>query len=94
MGVVGHTHIRAADLGAALLEAALDVLPLISLVVPQPSDEVVERLFEPVFPASVESGREENTLPPGVRTLRRGRHPTRGFTGGGLLLGGVVSSSR
>lgn len=47
-GVVRRTHVRAPDFSAALLEAALDILPLISLVVPQASDEVVERLFEPV----------------------------------------------
>lgn len=41
------THILTANFGAALLEALLDVLLLIALVVPEPPDEVVERLFKP-----------------------------------------------
>ena len=41
------THILAPDLYPALLQALLDVVLLIALVVPQPADEVVEGLFEP-----------------------------------------------
>lgn len=41
------THVLAAHLGAAFLEALLDVLPLAALVGAQAPDEVVERLFEP-----------------------------------------------
>ena len=41
------THILTTDFGAAFLQALLDVLLLIALVIAQTSDEVVERLFEP-----------------------------------------------
>jgi hypothetical protein len=41
------THVLAANFGATFLQAVLDVLALVALVVPQTPDEVVEGLFEP-----------------------------------------------
>lgn len=43
----GRTHVLAANLGATFFQAVLDVFLFVALVVPQPSDEVVKRLFEP-----------------------------------------------
>ncbi len=47
-GLEGPTHILAADFGAAFFQTVLDVFPLVALVVPQASDEVVQRFLEPV----------------------------------------------
>lgn len=43
------THILAANLFAAFFQTVLDVLLLMSLVIPQASDEVVEGFLEPVL---------------------------------------------
>jgi hypothetical protein len=43
------THILAADLSATFFQALLDVLLLVPLVVAHPSDEVVQRFFEPAM---------------------------------------------
>ena len=51
------THVLAANLRAALLEALLDIFLLIALVVPEPPDEVVQRLFEPAHPSAPDHGR-------------------------------------
>ena len=47
-GLEGPTHILAANLGAAFFQTVLNVFPLVALVVPQASDEVVQRFLEPV----------------------------------------------
>lgn len=49
----GLTHVLAANLGTTFFQGLLDELLLVALVVPQASDEVVERLFEPVVPISI-----------------------------------------
>ena len=41
------THVLTANFGAAFFQAVLDVFLFVALVVPQPSNEVVKRLFEP-----------------------------------------------
>ncbi len=46
-GLGGPTHILAANFGAAFFQTVLDVFPLVALVVPQASDEVVQRFLEP-----------------------------------------------
>ena len=43
----GRTHVLTANLGATFFQAVLDVFLFVALVVPQPSNEVVKRLFEP-----------------------------------------------
>ena len=46
------THVLAANFGPAFFQAALYVFFLVSLVVPQPSDEVVEGFLEPAISSS------------------------------------------
>ena len=46
-GLGGPTHILAANFGAAFFQAVLNVFPLVALVIPQASDEVVQRFLEP-----------------------------------------------
>lgn len=41
------THILTANFGAAFFQTVLDIFPLVALVVPQTSDEVVQRFLEP-----------------------------------------------
>ena len=47
-GLGGPTHILTANFGAAFFQTVLNVFPLVALVVPQASDEVVQRFLEPV----------------------------------------------
>ncbi len=46
------THVLAANLGPAFFQTVLYVFLLVSLVVPQPSDEVVEGFLEPAVSLS------------------------------------------
>lgn len=76
------THVRATDLGAALLEAVLDVFALIPLVVPQPPNEVVQRLLEPAPTVSQLQGRS-CSAPARTHIVTR-CYPTRGSLVGEL----------
>lgn len=84
-----HTHVRAPDLRAALLEAVLDVLALIALVVPQPPDEVVQRLLEPA--PTVSQLRGCSCSAPARTHIVTRCYPTRGSWSASLPGGFVVS---
>jgi hypothetical protein len=69
------THVLTANFGAAFFQAVLDVFLFVAFVVPQPSDEVVERLFEPgelSAEASVEAPTPQSPKAPKARPKFRG----------------------